>query len=144
MITKFTPTQDLNKFLYFETNRLVVRQYILNDIQELFKIMCDVRVHTYTKDKDNPWDKGRTEEYIQFMMDKDFKTLDCFHGAVIEKFSNQLIGLCGLNPYKKEEPEIEIKIGTKDMLQNSEGKLLRSHLLLQISKVSMEWHYQRI
>ena len=111
MITKFTPTQDLHKYLYFETNRLVVRQYILNDIQELFKIMCDVRVHTYTKDKDNPWDKGRTEEYIQFMIDKDFKTLDCFHGAVIEKFSNQLIGLCGLNPYKKEEPEIEIKIG---------------------------------
>lgn len=73
--------------------------------------MCDVRVHTYTKDKDNPWDKGRTEEYIQFMIDKDFKTLDCFHGAVIEKFSNHLIGLCGLNPYKKEEPEIEIKIG---------------------------------
>lgn len=91
MITKFTPTQDLHKYLYFETNRLVVRQYILNDIQELFKIMCDVRVHTYTKDKDNPWDKGRTEEYIQFMIDKDFKTLDCFHGAVIEKFSNQLI-----------------------------------------------------
>ena len=75
MITKFTPTQDLHKYLYFETNRLVVRQYILNDIQELFKIMCDVRVHTYTKDKDNPWDKGRTEEYIQFMIDKDFKTL---------------------------------------------------------------------
>ena len=97
--------------LYFETNRLAVRKYILDDIHALYRIMCDVRVHTYTKDKDNPWDKRRTEEYIQFMINKDFKTLDCFHGAIIEKYSNQLIGLCGLNPYKKEEPEIEIKIG---------------------------------
>lgn len=111
MITRFTPTQDLHMHLYFETDRLIVRQYILNDIHELSRIMCDVRVHTYTKDKDNPWDKQRTEEYIQFMIYKDFKTLDCFHGAVIEKCSNQLIGLCGLNPYKEDEPEIEFKIG---------------------------------
>lgn len=45
------------------------------------------------------------------MINKDFKTLDCFHGAVIEKNTNQLIGLCGLNPYKENEPEIEFKIG---------------------------------
>ena len=111
MITRFTPTRDLPIHLYFETNRLIVRQYTLNDIHELSRIMCDVRVHTYTKDKDNPWDKQRTEEYILFMINKDFKTLDCFHGAVIEKCSNQLIGLCGLNPYKEDEPEIEFKIG---------------------------------
>lgn len=60
------------------------------------------------KDKNNPWDKTRTEEYIQFMIDKDFKTPDCFHGAVIEKNTNQLLGL---NPYKSNEPEIEFKLG---------------------------------
>ena len=106
---RFTVTRDMH--LYFETNRLAVRKYISDDIHALYRIMCDVRVHTYTKDKDNPWDERRTEEYIQFIINKDFKTLDCFHGAIIEKCSNQLIGLCGLNPYKKEEPEIEIKIG---------------------------------
>lgn len=97
--------------IYFETERLVVRQYNINDIDELLKIMSDIRVHTYTKDKGNPWDKQRTEEYIQFMINKDFKTMDCFHGAIIEKNANQLIGLCGLNPYKVNEPEIEFKIG---------------------------------
>ena len=92
--------------LYFETERLIVRQYVLNDTDELFGIMSDIRVHIYTKDKNNPWDKQRTEEYVKYMINKNFKTLDCFHGAVIEKNTNQLIGLCGLNPYKENEPEI--------------------------------------
>ena len=84
---------------------------MISDIGELFKIMSDIRMHKYTKDKNNPWDEQRTEEYIKYMINKDFKTLDCFHGAVIEKSANQLIGLCGLNPYKSCEPEIEFKIG---------------------------------
>lgn len=102
---------ELHVYMYLETERLIVRQYMINDIDALFRIMSDIRVHTYTKDKNNPWDKQRTEKYIKYMMEKDFKTLDCFHGAVIEKESNQLIGLCGLNPYKANEPEIEFKIG---------------------------------
>ena len=98
-------------YLYLETERLLVRQYTLNDIDELHKIMSDVRVHTYTKDMNNPWNEKRTKEYIQFMINKDFRTLDCFHGAVVEKKTNQLIGLCGLNPYMAKEPEIEFKLG---------------------------------
>lgn len=97
--------------LYFETERLIVRQYALNDMEQLFQVMSDRRVHTYTKDKNNPWDEQHTEDYIKYMMKKDFKTVDCFHGAVIEKDTNRLIGLCGLNPYKEKEPEIEFKIG---------------------------------
>ena len=97
--------------LYFETDRLLVRQYTLHDIDPLFQVMSDRRVHTYTKDKNNPWDMQRTEQYIRFIIDKDFQTLDCFHGAVIVKSTNRLIGLCGLNPYQADEPEIEFKIG---------------------------------
>lgn len=97
--------------LYFETERLLVRQYMLSDIDKLCRVMSDIRVHTYTKDKNHPWDIRRTEDYIRYMMEKDFKTLDCFHGAVIKKSTKQLIGLCGLNPYKADEPEIEFKIG---------------------------------
>lgn len=44
------------------------------------------------------------------MIDRNFQSLDCFHGAVIEKSSHQLIGLCGLNPYQENEPEIEFKL----------------------------------
>lgn len=97
--------------VYFETERAIVRQYRASDINALSQIMSDSRVHIYTKDKGNPWDKLRTEKYVRFMMEKDFKTLDCFHGAVVDKATNQLIGLCGLNPYKEDEPEIEFKLG---------------------------------
>lgn len=99
--------------IYFETERLIVRQYTLNDVEELFRVMSDSKVHTYTKDKGNPWDMQRTDAYIRFMINKDFRTLDCYHGAVIEKHSNSLIGLCGLNPYKEREPEIEWKLGVR-------------------------------
>ena len=97
--------------LYFETERLLIRQYTIDDLDALFQIMSDRRVHIYTKDKDHPWDERRTEEYLKFMINKDFKTLDCFHGAVVEKETNRLIGLCGLNPYQTDEPEIEFKLG---------------------------------
>lgn len=32
--------------IFFETERLIVRQYMLDDVNELFQIMSDVRVHT--------------------------------------------------------------------------------------------------
>lgn len=96
-MTELVHTQEniskISGHRYFETKRLLVRQYLLNDIGELLKVMSDIRVHTYTKDKNSPWDIQRTEEYIQFMMNKDFKTLDNFHGAIVEKKTNQLIGV---------------------------------------------------
>ena len=97
--------------VYFETARLRVRSWSTDDVAGLHTIMSDSRVHTYTKDRNHPWDRERAEKYIRFMIAKDFRKLDCFHGAVIEKSTNQLIGLCGLNPYSDGEPEIEFKLG---------------------------------
>lgn len=57
----------------------------MDDLDGLYRIMSDARVHLYTKDHNHPWDIGRTEEYISFMINQNFQTLDCFHGAVIEK-----------------------------------------------------------
>ena len=102
---------DNSVHIYFETQNLLVRQYKPEDVDELFRLMSDVRVHQYTKDKNHPWDRLRTERYIQFFIEKNFMTLDCFHGAVIEKASNKMIGLAGLNLYKENETEIEWKLG---------------------------------
>lgn len=99
-------------YIYFETSRLLIRRYTIQDTEELYEIMSDPRIHTFTKDKEHPWDKVKTEEYIRFFAEKNFVTLDCFHGAVIEKASGRLIGLTGLNPYKERKPEIEWKLGT--------------------------------
>ena len=101
-----------NMHIYFETSNLLIRQYTMQDTQELYEIMSNPRVHAFTKDKEHPWDRERTEEYIRFFVDKNFVTLDCFHGAVIEKASGRIIGLTGLNPYQEKEPEIEWKLET--------------------------------
>lgn len=118
MTTPLTPAPEgatvSHPRVYFETDRLSVRSYTISDVGPLAQVMSDPRVHTFTKDKGHPWDLRRTEEYICFMIGKDFQTLDCFHGAVIEKKTNRLIGLCGLNPYRPDEPEIEFKIGVPD------------------------------
>ena len=98
-------------FLYYETERFIVRQWELTDIDGLCAIMSDNRVHTYTAD--TAWDKERTEKYIRFMLDYDSKTLEVFHGACILKSTNQLIGFTGLNPYLPKQPELEWKLGVK-------------------------------
>lgn len=104
-------TISKSAYIYFETQNLIIRQYTMDDIDGLFEIMSDPQVHQYTKDKNHPWDRLKTEQYIRFFMDKNFITLDCFHGVVIEKADNKIIGLAGLNPYKENEPEIELKLG---------------------------------
>ena len=81
--------------------------------QHCFKLCLTIEYIHIQKDKNNPWDMRRTEEYISFILEKKFTTLDNFHGAVIEKQTNHLIGLCGLNPYKVNEPEIEWKLGVQ-------------------------------
>lgn len=95
--------------IYFETDRLVVRQWALEDIPALFGIMANEMVHTYADD--SPWTMDKTEKYIGFMRDKNFRTLELFHGAVVLKENNHIIGRTGLNPYMEKKPEIEWKLG---------------------------------
>ena len=95
--------------LYFDTNRLFVRQWVPEDAPALFEIMSDRRVHIYTGD--TPWSLERTEKYISFMLEKNFQTLELFHGACILKETNQLIGFTGLNPYLPKQPELEWQLG---------------------------------
>lgn len=94
--------------IYLETDRLLVRQWSLEDVPTLFKIMSNALIHKYAND--HPWNMEKTENYIRFMLEKDFKTLELFHGAVILKAENRLIGRTGLNPYMEKQPEIEWKL----------------------------------
>jgi [ribosomal protein S5]-alanine N-acetyltransferase len=95
--------------IYLETERFYIRQWHINDIKELHEIMSDSRVHTYASSK--PWTVEYTARYINFMLDKNFKTLELFHGACVLKGCNIIIGLTGLNPYLSKKPEIEWKFG---------------------------------
>jgi RimJ/RimL family protein N-acetyltransferase len=95
--------------VYLETERFTIRQWELDDAEELHQIMSDSRVHTYTGD--SPWTLDRANAYIRFMLDKDFRTLELFHGACVLKDGGVLIGLTGLNPYLPKQPELEWQFG---------------------------------
>ena len=95
--------------IYLETERFYIRQWELDDAEELYEIMSDGLVHTYTSDI--PWTFERTSAYINLIIDKDFKTLEMFHGACVLKVNHSIIGLTGLNPYFPKQPEIEWKFG---------------------------------
>lgn len=95
--------------VYLETERFTIRQWELADAEELQQIMSDSRVHTYTNDA--PWTMDRTIAYIKLIIDKDFKTLELFHGACVLKDGSEIIGLTGLNPYLPKQPELEWQFG---------------------------------
>lgn len=95
--------------IYLETERFVIREWNPDDAEALWKIMSDSRVHTYTGDK--PWTLERTNKYIKYLLDKNFRTLELFHGACVLKENKTIIGLTGLNPYMPKQPELEWQFG---------------------------------
>jgi len=95
--------------VYLQTERFTIRQWKPADASALWKIMSESRVHLYTGD--TPWTLERTAKYIQLMLDKDFRTLEAFHGACVLKSSQTLIGFTGLNPYLPKQPELEWQFG---------------------------------
>ena len=95
--------------IYLETPRFTIRQWQPADAQELCTIMSDPRVHQYTGDQ--PWSLERAGKYIQFMLEKDFRTLEAFHGACVLKSDARIIGFTGLNPYLPKQPELESQFG---------------------------------
>lgn len=97
--------------IIIETERLYIKPWSLNYADELYNIMSDKQIHLYTGD--TVWTKERTKGYIQFNINRESLLLDNFHGAVILKESNEIIGLTGLNPYLSKQPEIEWQLGSK-------------------------------
>lgn len=97
--------------IIIETEHLYIKPWSLDYTDELYNLMSDKGVHLHTGD--TVWTKDRTKGYIQFNINRENLSLDNFHGAVILKESNEIIGLTGLNPYLLKQPEIEWQLGAK-------------------------------
>ena len=97
------------RHILFETERTLVRSWDLADVESLYAIMSDHRVHIHTGD--SPWSKEHTEAYIRHIMELNFRTLELFHAGCFLKNGIDLIGLTGLNPYLEKCPEIEWQLG---------------------------------
>jgi RimJ/RimL family protein N-acetyltransferase len=95
--------------IYLETPRFTIRQWKPEDAGALWRIMSDPRVHQYTGDV--AWSLERATKYIQLMLEKDFRTLEAFHGACVLIEKMEIIGFTGLNPYLPKGPELEWQFG---------------------------------
>ncbi|WP_195837895.1 GNAT family N-acetyltransferase [Tissierella pigra] len=94
----------MSSFEKVETDRLILREFIEIDIQEVHEYGSDPDVSEY-----EPWSPNtlkQTEEFvkrcIEYQHQKD--RVD-FELAVIKKNSNKLIGACGLHISDKEDRE---------------------------------------
>lgn len=87
-----------------ETNRLVLREFIEIDIQEVHEYASDPEVSKYV-----PWGPNtlkQTEEFVRMCIGyQNQRDRVDFELAVIEKDSNKLIGACGLHISDEENRE---------------------------------------
>ncbi len=95
--------------IYLESERLYIRHWELDDVDDLQQIMSDSRMHTYTGD--TPWLIDRTKRYIEFMRNRSSGPYSRMHGACIRKSDDLLIGLVGFNPYLPNRPELTCQLG---------------------------------
>ncbi|SHJ01521.1 GNAT family N-acetyltransferase [Lutispora thermophila] len=91
-----------------ETNRLYLRHFKAEDLDEYSKIMGQDEVGQWL-----PRGRGYTEEEVKKFLDsisKHWEEKEYGIWAVIEKNSGKIIGHCGLN-YVKQNDEVEVLYG---------------------------------
>ncbi|QNL47872.1 GNAT family N-acetyltransferase [Olivibacter sp. SDN3] len=86
--------------IFLETNRLILREIVLQDIDGMFELDADPDVHKYLGN--NPVkNKGEAEKNIDFIRQQYIEN-NIGRWAVIEKDSNNFIGWAGLKFVKEE------------------------------------------
>jgi [ribosomal protein S5]-alanine N-acetyltransferase len=96
--------------IQFETPRLIIRPYQLQDLDDLYTLACDATVYHYIPE--GPFSKSDIEVIIKWSMDCMLKNTKekvyKMNMAIINKENNQFIGYCGLGPDDLNENSNEI------------------------------------
>ena len=83
--------------IIFETDRLLLRQQILGDLEELWEFHCNPENVRYYQDAPNTLDEVR--EQLELDLTKYHEDDGLGTWAIIHKESGKLIGLCSLLPW---------------------------------------------
>src|SRR5665648_260384 len=90
-----------------ETNRLVLRHQILDDLDDLYAFYCDPDVVKYIPDAPHSYEEARLELEWHRNGHPDHPELGLW--ATIHKEANQFIGRCGLLPWEIDgQNEVEV------------------------------------
>jgi RimJ/RimL family protein N-acetyltransferase len=79
-----------------ETNRLIIRHYMPEDLDSLFAIYCDPEVKKYLPDAPTTVEKAREE--LEWFQNGHPKNPKLGLWAIVHKDTGQFIGSCGLLP----------------------------------------------
>ena len=90
-----------------ETNRLILRHQVLDDLDNLFALYCDVDVSRYIPDVPHTYEEAREE--LEWHMNGHPKYPELGLWATIHKETNKFIGRCGLLPWTIDgQDEVEV------------------------------------
>ena len=96
--------------LITETDRLVLREFRLSDLDDFSPIMADPQVMEFSIS--GPWDSDRTRGFLEIcQVDYSEERWGYGRWAVIHKDDRRLIGFCGLARYDEVDGSPEIEIG---------------------------------
>lgn len=85
--------------IFVETNRLILREIIPEDVDALFELDADPEVHKYLGNKPLV-EKVQVVEIIEFIRQQ-YEENGIGRWAVIEKSTHQFVGWCGLKLVKE-------------------------------------------
>lgn len=124
--------------LRFETDRLLLRPFELNDAALFYQMNADEEVMRYTGDV--PFDSIKaTEEFITDYSDNPAGQIQKYQMgrlAVVEKISNEFIGFCGI---KTHEATLIVDIGYR-LLRSHWGKGYATEACHEMLKFGFESH----
>jgi RimJ/RimL family protein N-acetyltransferase len=93
-----------------ETNRLILRHQVLDDLDNLFALYCDPDVSRYIPDVPRNYEEAREE--LEWHMNGHPKHPELGLWATIHKETNKFIGRCGLLPWTIDgQNEVEVAWG---------------------------------
>jgi RimJ/RimL family protein N-acetyltransferase len=90
-----------------ETNRLILRHQVLDDLDNLFALYCDPDVSRYIPDAPRNYEEAREE--LEWHMNGHPKYPELGLWATIHKETNKFVGRCGLLPWTIDgQNEVEV------------------------------------
>ncbi len=105
-----TARLDQRMTLIAETDRLVMREFKLSDLDALASIMADPRVMEFSTS--GPWGRDRTRVFLEnCQVDYSVEEWSYRRWALIHKEDNHLIGYCGFARYEEVGGSPEVAIG---------------------------------
>ena len=102
------------KDIYIETERLIIKPYCMEDIDDLYKVYSDEKVMAYIPEgvMSYEWVKDLIEWMVEYCYENNTpENIIKFGVSVVDKEKNKVIGWCGLGSLDCKPEDVEIFYG---------------------------------